>query len=68
MTTYEIPIQGMTCQHCVSSVKSALEHLPGVHEAQVSLEDGKAVVRADEDGASLQQMREIIEEEGYTPG
>jgi copper chaperone CopZ len=37
-------ISGMSCGHCVSHVKSALEGIEGVSEADVSLENHEADV------------------------
>ncbi|WP_418984777.1 heavy metal translocating P-type ATPase [Agathobaculum sp.] len=41
-----IKVEGMMCMHCVAHVKKALEELPGV-TAEVDLDGGKAVVRAE---------------------
>ncbi len=40
----KLKISGMTCGHCVSHVKSALEGMEGVSEADVSLENHEAEV------------------------
>ena len=40
----KLKISGMTCGHCVSHVKSALEGMEGVSEADVSLENNEAEV------------------------
>ena len=40
----KLKISGMTCGHCVSQVKSALEGTEGVSEADVSLENHEAEV------------------------
>ncbi len=40
----KLKISGMTCGHCVSHVKSALEGIEGVSEADVSLENHEAEV------------------------
>jgi copper chaperone CopZ len=40
----KLKISGMTCGHCVSHVKSALEGMEGVSEAEVSLENNAAEV------------------------
>ena len=37
-----VKIKGMSCQHCVGSVKDALEALPGIAEVVVDLEKGEA--------------------------
>jgi copper chaperone CopZ len=46
MSTVTLSISGMSCGHCVASVRSALEAVPGVQVEQVRL--GAAVVRVDE--------------------
>ncbi len=38
----KLKISGMTCGHCVSHVKSALEGMEGVSDADVSLENHEA--------------------------
>ena len=38
----KLEISGMSCGHCVSHVKSALEGMEGVSEADVSLENHEA--------------------------
>lgn len=43
---FRLRVSGMTCGGCVSSVKKALEAVPGVDEAEVTLEPGSATVRA----------------------
>ena len=42
--TKNLKISGMTCGHCVSHVKSALEGVRGVSGADVSLENQEAEV------------------------
>ncbi len=40
--TKKLEISGMSCDHCVSHVKSALEDVEGVSRADVSLENHQA--------------------------
>jgi Cu2+-exporting ATPase len=47
--TKKLEISGMTCDHCVSHVKSALEGVEGVSEADVSLENHEAEVTLSSD-------------------
>ena len=61
MTT-TLKVSGMTCMHCVGAVKKALEQVPGVEIADVSLEKAQAVVTGD---ADVQAMVAAIKEEGY---
>jgi copper chaperone CopZ len=48
-----LKVTGMSCMHCVGSVKQALEAVDGVDSAEVSLEPGEAVVTGDADIAAL---------------
>lgn len=40
-------ISGMSCQHCVGSVKNALAKVPGITNVQVSLEQNIVVLEGD---------------------
>lgn len=56
-------IDGMSCQHCVNAVFTALTPVPGITSADVSI--GAAVV--DHDGrATFEALRDAIEVAGYT--
>jgi copper chaperone len=59
----ELKIGGMSCQNCVKHVKEALLAIPGVEEAQVSLEEGRG--SATHDGVDAETLVAAIEEEGY---
>lgn len=61
MTT-TIRVDGMTCMHCVGAVTRALEKVPGVTKAEVSLEQKRATVTGDTDPAALVAA---VKEEGY---
>ena len=58
-----LKVNGMTCMHCVAAVKKALEQVPGVETAEVSLDKARAVVTGD---ADVQAMVAAIKEEGYS--
>ena len=58
----KLKVTGMTCMHCVGAVKKALEQVPGVTSAEVSLDPGQAVVAGSADSATLVAA---IKEEGY---
>jgi copper chaperone CopZ len=58
-----LKVDGMTCMHCVGAVKKALEQVPGVESAEVSLEKAQAVVTGD---ADVQAMVAAVKEEGYS--
>ncbi|MEV8630970.1 copper ion binding protein [Streptosporangium sp. NPDC051023] len=61
LTTYTVT--GMTCGHCVSSVKEEVGEVPGVTGVEVDLESGQVDVSGDvlDDAA----IRAAIEEAGY---
>ena len=61
-----IQVEGMTCGHCVHAVQSAIEELEGVSHAEVSLEGKSAVITYDPDWIGTDEIRDIIEEEGYS--
>ncbi len=58
----KLKISGMTCGHCVKSVKAALEAVPGVTEAEVELASGEAEVKGTADAEALCAA---VREEGY---
>ncbi len=57
-----LKITGMTCGHCVAHTKKALEAVPGVIEAEVTLEPGGALVKGDADVSALIAA---VKEAGY---
>jgi copper ion binding protein len=65
MARATLRVAGMTCQHCVRSVREALEGHQGVRSAEVDLENGRAVVEYDEGLVSVQDMAGVVAEEGY---
>lgn len=57
-----LKITGMTCGHCVASVTKALEKVPGVAKAEVSLEKQQALVTGEANQAA---MLAAVKDEGY---
>jgi copper chaperone len=64
MTT-QLKIEGMSCSHCVSAVKEALEDVPGVAQAEVDLALGSAKVEH-VDATDPSTLIKAVEEEGYS--
>lgn len=60
-----LDVRGMTCGHCESAVKGALEGLEGVQAVEVNLGSGKVDVTYDGAKVTLADMREAIEDQGY---
>ena len=55
-------VTGMSCGHCQRAVDAAIRQLEGVHDVQVDLEAGEAIVFGN---ASDQKIAEAINESGY---
>lgn len=59
---------GMDCGPCAHGVKRGLEKLKGVEKATVSLNEGYAsVTLAPNNTVTLENIRQIIQENGFTP-
>jgi copper chaperone len=63
MKTIELRIEGMTCGHCVMSVKKELSKLADVEAEDVQI--GKARVRYDETKVGPQDLAHAIDEAGF---
>ncbi|MBW3572379.1 MAG: cation transporter, partial [Gemmatimonadetes bacterium] len=58
-----IAIEGMSCEHCVASVKDALGRLDGVQVRDVKV--GAATVAYDPGRVTPQRIAQAVEAEGY---
>ena len=57
-------VEGMSCSHCVMSVKKALESVAGVKSADVNLKKKSAQVEH-ADNTDLTALKAAVEEAGY---
>lgn len=55
-----VKISGMSCGHCVASVKKALSGVPGIENLEVTI--GQATFEGNVD---MEAVKNAIEEEGY---
>ena len=62
---HDLPVTGMTCAGCVSSVERALAATPGVERALVNLATEKATVVLDADTTTLEQLAASVRRAGY---
>jgi len=60
-----LQVSGMSCGHCEKAVKSALLNVGGVTGVSVTLKTGKVDVEYDSSKASLHQLKEAVEDQGY---
>ena len=65
MENVVIKVGGMSCGGCVKNVTSVLTALPGVSEAEVSLEAGEARVAYDPARVDHEALRQAIENAGF---
>ena len=56
-------VAGMTCEHCVASVREEVSELPGVGRVDVDLGSGRLVVSGD--GFGDDAVAAAVEEAGY---
>ncbi len=59
-----VEIRGMHCEHCVAHVTEALEALPGVKSAKVSLKKENAVVKLADDSTSDEELLAAVKSAG----
>lgn len=63
--TIKIQVAGMSCMHCVNTVKEAIEAVPGVESATVDLSSGWAeIVHSGEENTD-EKIRKAIINAGY---
>jgi copper ion binding protein len=60
-----LKVTGMSCEHCVKAVTSAISSLPGVSNVTVSLKDGTAAFDFDPALTPLKNIEAAVTEEGY---
>jgi copper chaperone CopZ len=63
MTTREYTVQGMTCSHCVLSVREEVSEVAGVESVDVDLASGRMTVTGRD--VSDDAVRAAVAEAGY---
>ncbi|HEX7713656.1 MAG TPA: copper ion binding protein [Bacillota bacterium] len=58
-------VEGMSCNHCVNSIKNAVGALDGVKQVDVDLKGKKVTVGVSAGKTTAQAIREAIEDQGY---
>ena len=59
-----LKVKGMTCQHCVMSVKKSLGKLEGIQNVDVDLQKGE-VLFDNTKGLAADVVKKAIEEAGF---
>ena len=58
-------VDGITCEHCVDTIKEAVEILDGIFSVDVDIEKKQVVVEFDEKIAKTEDLIDKIEEVGF---
>ncbi len=58
-------VEGMYCPACAKAVESKLKTVPGVRQATVSYERGRAEVEYDDTKVSVEQLVQAVQATGY---
>lgn len=64
MATKTYQVSGMTCGHCVSSVRQEVSAIGGVSEVEVDLASGRVTVTS-EQPLDDETVRAAVDEAGY---
>jgi copper chaperone len=64
MSTVSVTVTGMTCGHCVSSVREEVGTIPGVTAVDVDLASGKVTIDS-ERLVEADAIKSAVEEAGY---
>ena len=57
-------VKGMTCDHCVRHVNTALLEVEGVKDVKVSLQEESVLVNSDAN-VQFETLKKAVEEAGY---
>jgi copper chaperone len=66
MTEKTLGVPDMHCGHCKAAVEGELSKLYGVKKANADVEKGTVEVSYDESTVTTEDLKEAIEEAGYT--
>ena len=59
-----LKVEGMSCQHCVASVKQSLEAVDGVESAMPDLDSGEVVINGDD--LDREKLESAVRDAGYS--
>jgi len=65
MEQVTLQVKGMSCGHCVKAVESNVGELTGVRSVKVNLDEGKVDITFDQSAVTLDQIKEVIDDQGY---
>ncbi len=65
MSQITLNVPDISCAHCEKTILSVLREQPGVNAVQVSIPAKTVLLDYDEQALSLEQVKELLDEEGY---
>lgn len=67
MQQLEYIVPTISCGHCKKSIETALGAVAGVASVEVTVSDKKVAVSYDAAQVTPEQIREALDDEGFTP-
>ena len=62
----EVPnVDGITCEHCVKTIKEAMVNLVGIFSVEVNIEKKQVIIEFDEKQAKSEDLIDKITEAGF---
>ena len=61
----KLSVKGMSCSSCVTKVQTALQGVPGVKKAEVSLEKNEALVTYEKGKTTPEALAKAVEKAGF---
>lgn len=61
-----LKVEGMHCNSCSARLEKVLNMADGINSAKVSLEDKEANINFDENQIKIEEIKELIEDAGFT--
>ena len=65
MTTTELNVPEISCDHCARAITQALTPQPGIASVQVDVAGRRVTVEYDERQLALTRIEALLDEEGY---
>ena len=65
MTTTELNVPEISCDHCARAITQALTPQPGIAAVQVDVAGRRVTVEYDERQLALTRIEALLDEEGY---
>ena len=65
MANRTLNVEGMTCDHCVQTIKEAVSNLAGISRVEVDLENKQVAVEYDKALVKLDSITDKIVEIGF---